>query len=246
MTQSDDIYPGGFATLMRFLENRQRKFDDIDAILPPPDVDLTALKTRIVEAPGHELDDAERYTAHNKWVQLQADFEGQSALLHLHAMLIAISRRDNPPADALTLFFRIWDEHGYDLARELPVRWLISAATTFADCGRTGDQRALGMGLSTLFDLIKLHDSERRLSGQPGGTPFRRKPGGRSPAMPFGMPPYSLKAGDLDMVMLARLWQLCERDPTIRPLGMRMLRLVMTEKRTIFGRAYKFKPEAGG
>jgi hypothetical protein len=36
--------------------------------------------------------------------------------------------------------------------------------------------------------------------------------------------------------MLARLWQLAERDATIRPLGMRMLRIVMQDRRSIFAR----------
>mgnify|MGYP001546821549 FL=1 len=59
--------------------------------------------------------------------------------------------------------------------------------------------------------------------------------------MPLGMRPYSLRNGDLDRIMLARFWKLCERDATIRPLGMRMLWKVMTDKRTIFGRVQNYK-----
>lgn len=241
MIDKEEIHPGGFYKLMREQERRQRPFADIALVLPPADVDLEGLYLDRVPPPHKSPEDCPKYTAEAKWVELQAEFEGQSALYLVHAMMIAILRRTTPPQLALDLFLRIWDEKGEQLAAELPTRWLISAATTFADCGQTADQRALGMGLSTLFDLIKLHDSERRITGQPGNTPFRRKKDVRRATMPMRMEPYSLRTGDLDRVMLARLWQLCERDATIRPLGMKMLWMVMTDRRTIFGRVEKFK-----
>jgi hypothetical protein len=205
-------------------------------------VDLAALLTEQVPPPPSLDTPPPRYSARNKWLELQDEFQGQPALFHLHAMLIAMSRRDNPPDRAMALFFRIWSELGQQIAPELSVRWLISAATTFADCGQTADQRACGMGLSTMFDMIKMHDSERRVSGRPNNTPFRRTPGTRRAPLAFGMAPYSLKRGDADRVMLARLWQLCERDATIRPLGMRMLRMAITDRRSIFGRLQKLRP----
>ncbi|WP_370401759.1 hypothetical protein [Sulfitobacter sp. JB4-11] len=241
MSDTPDLYPGGFAKLMKALETRQRRFDGIEAVLPPPDVDLAPMFNQPTAAPAQPYKDITRYTAARKWAQLQGTFEGQPRILHLHAMLIAISRRDDPPADALTLFFRIWDEHGDRLAPMLTVRWMISTATTFSDIGRTGDQRACGMALSILFDSIKLHDSERRLSGQPGRRPFRAMKARKRFPVAFGMPPYSYKGGDLDQIMLARIWQLCERDSTIRPLGMAMLNMVMTDPRSIFARVQELK-----
>jgi hypothetical protein len=232
----DDIYQGGFSKLMRFLERRQRRFTAIADILPPQDVDLLALHSSRAPAPQTDFNDAVRYTAERKWLELQQEFTGQSQLFHLHAMLIAISRRADPPAEAMALFFRIWREQGALMARELSVRWLISTATTFADCGQTGDQRALGMGLSTLFDLVKLHDSERRGIGLAGDAPAPFVDSRDRPALGLGMVPYSFHNGDVDRVMLARLWQLAERDATIRPLGMRMLRIVMQDRRSIFAR----------
>lgn len=241
MIDSEEIHQGGYYKLMRVLERRQRPFKDLASVLPPQDLDLDHALALQVSATGKSPGDCPKYSAEAKWVELEAEFDGQSYLFLVHAMLVAVSRRRDPPPEALTLFFRIWRDKGSELARTLPVRWLISAATTFADCGETGDQRALGMGLSTLFDLIKLHESERRITGQPGNKPFRRATDIRRPAMPFRMKPYSLKGGDLDRVMLSRLWQLSERDATIRPLAMRMLRMVMTDQRTIFGRVEKFK-----
>jgi len=237
----EEIHQGGFYKLLRELDRRQQPFLDVALVLPPADVDLDGLYRDRVPTTTKRVEDCPKYSAEAKWVELQVEFEGQSALYLVHAMMIAILRRRNPPQVALELFFRIWAEKGQELAANLSTRWLISAATTFADCGQNGDQRALGMGLSTLFDLIKLHDSERRITGQPGNTPFRRKKDVRRATMPMRMKPYSLRTGDLDRVMLGRLWQLCERDATIKPLGMRMLWMVMTDRRTIFGRVEKFK-----
>jgi len=237
----DVIYPGGFARLMRFLERRQRPFVDAATVVPPADVDLAALHAQIVPPPQGCIDDLPRFSVERKWLELQQEFEGGSELFRLHAMLIAISRRNDPPPGALPLFFRIWDEQGPVMARELPVRWLISTATTFADCGQNADQRALGMGLSTLFDLVKLHDSERRRAGLSGDAVQPAAPGAERPPLGFDMNPYSFARGDVDRVMIARLWQLAERDRTIRPLAMRMLGIVMTDRHSIFARAQSLK-----
>ncbi|MFK7743483.1 MAG: hypothetical protein AB8B47_00405 [Roseobacter sp.] len=241
MTEGDEIHGGGFYSLMRVLEKRQRPFDGVATVIPPLGIDLDGLHRDIVPAPLKDPSDCPRFSAEKKWMQLQGQFEGQSGLHLVHAMMIAISRREEAPAAALDLFFRIWAEKGAELAKELPTRWLISAATTFADCGQNADQRALGMGLSTLFDLIKLHDSERRITGQSGDTPFKRKVKSDRPPLALSMQPYSLKGGDLDRIMLARMWQLCEKDATIRPLGMRMLWMVMTDRHSIFARVEQFK-----
>ena len=41
--------------------------------------------------------------------------------------------------------------------------------------------------------------------------------------------------------MLARLWRLAERDDTLQPLGFRMLRMVMTDKRSVFARVQRYR-----
>ncbi|WP_227270295.1 hypothetical protein [Roseobacter weihaiensis] len=241
MSGADHIYPGGFDQLMRDFERRCRSFKQVDAVIPPADIDLDALhqeKLPQLAQPGAE--GSPRY-AQAKWARLHAELEGESALFLLHAMLIAILRRRDPPAEAVTLFIRVWREKGDAMAGELPVRWLISAATTFADHGANGDQRALGMGLSLLFDLIKLHDSERRLTGKPGNELFRRRRSRVRPSLAFDMAPYAIRGGDLDRNMLARLWRLSRQDTTIRPLGKRMLEMVMTDNRSIFARTQRLK-----
>lgn len=239
-----DIYHGGFAGLVRAQERRQRRFNGVEDALPPADVDLSPYFDRVLPPPPHPFEEPPRYGVARKVLELQHEFQGQAEIHHLHALLIAISRRDAPPQTAVTLFHRIWAEHGTHFVKLIPVRWMISAATTFADVGQTGDQRAAGMALSILFDMIKLHDSERRISGQPGRTPFRASEGRKRFPVALNMDPYSFKGGDLDRIMLARIWQLCERDATIRPLGVQMLRAIMQDPRSIFGRVQEIKKQA--
>jgi len=236
------IHATGFWDLMRKLEISQRTFANNDLVLPAPDVDLEKLKVAIVPAPDPlKNPDKWRYDARRKQHALQQEFTGQSQLMCLHAMLISILRRHNPPQGAIDLFHRIWAEQGEGMARDLSVRWLISAATTFADCGKTNAQRSAGMGLSIMFDLIKLHDTERRASGQPNDKAFPRKKGRKQHDLAFDMAPYSLDNGDLDRIMLARIWKLCQEDDGIAHLGVHMLNLVMSDRRSVFARVQHYR-----
>lgn len=238
----DTIYVNGFARILTLYERRQKPFIDPLAALPPGDVDLDALAQEVIVGSHFTTTPADRYAALTKYQSLLEEFRGQSELYAVHAMCISILRRDAPPPEAVALFHRIWREQGAKLARDLPVRWLISAAATFADHGDNADLRAGGMGLYMLFDLIKLHDSERRVSARRNDRPF--KANADRPFrddLAFGMEAYSLSRGDLDRTMLARLWQISEREPTLKPLGIRMLRLVMTDRRSIFSRVQTYK-----
>lgn len=241
MRNKGDIYAGGYKQLMRDRQKRCKPFKDVDIVLPPADIDLKALLAEIVEAPGGPLPDKDDLFARSKWAKLQHEFDGKSALLLLHGMMIALSRRSDPPEVALGVFHRCWEETGEELAQMLSTRWLVSAAVTFAEHGRTGDQRALGMGLSVLFDITKLNDSERRLSGRDTRDPFVREDGGRLFDMPFGLSPYAMRKGDLDRVVLGRLWELTQKDDVMRPLGEALLTTVMTDRRSVFARLQKIK-----
>lgn len=243
MDLENENYPGGFYSLMRRLERRETPFDNPLAVLPPADCDLeTLLEQQISDAPDITGMVENRCDALRKQALLRAEFSGRPELWALHALCIAILRRRSPPPEAQQLFMRIWREHGASLAQELPVRWLISAATTFADHGETIDQRLGGQGLMLVFDLIKLHDSERRESRRKNSDGFPRQRGGTKPDdLAFGMVPYSLDRGDLDMNLLARLWRHSEEDAVLRPLGVQMLRMVMNDPRSIFGRIQRYK-----
>ncbi|MEM6373607.1 MAG: hypothetical protein AAF727_12620 [Pseudomonadota bacterium] len=235
------IHSGGYVKLMNTLDKKRSPFKNAADLVPPLDTDLDTLWTTEVPETDLKYSDTPRYDVRRKYLELQMEFVGQPEILRLHALLIAMSRRRDPPPDAMPLFFRIWREQGARLADTLSVRWLISSATTFADCGENGDQRALGMGLSTVFDLIKLHDSERRCTGKPGNEKVKFVRHKRRPPLAFDMPPYSMERGDLDRIMLARLWHLSEQDSTIAPLAMRMLLLLMEDRSTIFARVQAYK-----
>ena len=245
MDIAEEIYPGGFHTLMRRLEKKRRPYEGSAALLQSLPSDLAALEAATIAPPPPENAPGAKQHIETKWFKIRRDFAGLSELAAVHALCIAILRRDDPPQLARDLFLRIWQERGASFVNCLDTRWLISTASTFGDHGETEAQRRGGQGLSMLFDLIKLHDSERRLSGRPGNFAFpnlkRRK---SDHPLAFDMTAYSLRSGDLDMNMLARLWQCVEEDPVFRPLGARMLRMVMTDDRSIFARLrhYKRKP----
>ncbi|MFW8637148.1 hypothetical protein [Cribrihabitans pelagius] len=242
MDFTDENYPGGFYRLMRRLERKETPFLEPRAALPAADTDLAALWERKVPAePAPEPADARPGHVLGKLASIREEFAGQPEIFPVHGICIAILRRRDPPPEAQQLFLRIWGEHGTRMAEELPVRWLISAATTFADHGASADQRLGGQGLSMLFDLIKLHDSERRLSGRGNKDAFSRKTGAELDRLGLGLTPYMLTGGDLDMHMLARLWRHAESDPVFAPLGMHMLRMVMRDPRSIFGRIQHYK-----
>lgn len=241
MDLSDTVYRGGFYSILRGFEKSQRPYQQPLNYLPDVECDLTEMIEQRVPQLEVEPDTLKKATIERKHLEFQKEFQGSSHLLYVHAMLIANLRRNSPPPEALELFLRIWREQGAWLAEHLPIRWRISAATTFADCGRTMEQRALGMGLSVLFDSIKLHDTERRLTGRGGDQPFDVDAKVERPGIAFDMQPYALTHGDLDRNMLARLWALAERDEVIFPLAKSMLFEVMTDQRSIFARMQKIK-----
>lgn len=240
----DPIYSGGLPGLVKAFEYKQLPFDGAETALPAADVDLNALWDRVVAKPKWQWRKAPRYSARRKQLELTEEFVDQPEIFLLHAFLIANLRRAAPPSQALPLFQRLWEEQGTRLAKALEMRWLISAATTFGDCGTTPEQRACGMGLSVMIDMIKLHDSERRYSGKPADEPFNWLKSGRKIPIAFDLSPYAIMKGDLDRNLLARLWKLAEADPVICPLGFEILDRVVAERRSVFARFQELRRRA--
>ncbi|UWS05103.1 hypothetical protein K4K94_05060 [Phaeobacter inhibens] len=243
MDIDNENYPGGFYKLLRQLEKKEVPFVDPLSALPAADADLAILfrpLTNPAPVSATQKGLPSHHIAH-KWQSLREEFAGDPEIWALHALCIAILRRREAPPEARALFLRIWAEHGAALAARLPTRWLISAAATFADHGETIDQRLGGQGLQMLFHMIKLHDSERRLSGRPTDSGLPRVKGKDLDDIGLGMTPYHLPYGDLDRHMLARLWRYGEQDPVLQPLAVRMLRMVMEDPRSIFGRIQRYK-----
>ena len=177
----------------------------------------------------------ERGTFALKSSMIAREFSGLSELAFLNARLIALLRRDEPPAGAAPLFRRLWAEESPHLLTQLDLRWQVSSAMTFADHGTIGSEQALGASLKVLFGLIKLYEFERLFTGLAPEEPHRF--GKRSPApMPLAMDQYSLNNGGLDLALLAPLYLQAEKAPVLKPLALSLLDALNAEDGTIFRR----------
>lgn len=232
----DQLYPGGREAMEAFLCSREEPFRNLDTVLPEETPDLDEIRKRIIPDIYGPSRDAITSDAKQKMELLYSIFAGRSELLALHGMVVAVLRRRDPPERARTIFLEMWRMHGNFLAAALPTRWRIAAATTFAEYGESETERQIGLKLTLIFDLIKLHDSERSLSGAPNDRSFKAKPTILQHSIAFGLKPYDFDYGDLDLIMLAKLSRDIRQDLIIQPLANRMLQLLMGDKRSIFAR----------
>lgn len=198
--------------------------------LPPLDIDLAALTARPASPPPQGASGHAR-----KHREVAADLPGATELAVLHGLTISHLRKRAYPAQAPALFRRIWGEQGAALLRDLPPRWLISAAITFGDHGATEAQRMLGRELGMLFSLMKLYEFERQFSGMAPEVPFRlrdRVPG----PLPLDMPAFSLVQGGLDINLIAPLWARAEEVPVLGPLACHLLERLNADPCNLFRR----------
>lgn len=230
-----NTYPNGFDGVLEQMGKRMAPIAYGEDEAPfPLDLPLGPLKDKPIHLEAPELGRSISPYA-RKYRELAREFHGRSALLHLHGLLIAHSRRDAQPDHFPALFCRLWDEQSEFLLEHLDARWLVSAATTFGDHGLTPEQRQLGQTLSVLFNTMKLYETERLYSGHPADHPFpldQRSEGN----LPMQMDAFSITGGGLDVNMLGRLWQQSEQDSTIRPLAQRLLSLLIEDDKTVFRR----------
>lgn len=208
------------------LVEREAPFAYRPGDLPEPECDLRLMAgLPLVPPPGPVLpaeftDFASRSA--NLARKMAAADPATTALEFLHAQLVMALRRSETPATALTLFFRIWDEEGEHLARDLPTRWRVSAAQCFADHGRSEAERTLGAEIALMFGLVKMYESERRYSGLAAWELFPRRRPQTGPLM-MGLAGYDLNRGDLPRNLLARLWR---RAQDAGPMGLIALALL--------------------
>lgn len=149
--------------------NRLPKQTKADFLLPEAAFDIdAAYEDRVPDTPGspnaaHRRDFADHAT------NLRARLAGHREIEYLNALAISYLRRRTVHVDsAKTIFFRIWDEKGADLAKDLNTRWLISTLMTFADYGRSEDERTCG-ALGYLYGAL-LVASETERSYWPDGS----------------------------------------------------------------------------
>ncbi len=210
--------------------------------LPALDVDLAPyLAGKVV--PPDAAADVPSVRIEKKLQDLRRELAGCSDLALLNGLLIAHLRKRAWPDDAPALFRRLWVEHREALMAELPLRWLISSAITFATHGEDEAERRLGQSLNVLFSLIKLYEFERSFSGSTPEQPFRASRRNR-PALPMGLPSFALVAGKLDIEFLAPIWAEAQVTPVLGPLACHLLRLLNDDPGTLFRRITLMRAEA--
>ncbi|MDC0737012.1 glycosyltransferase family 2 protein [Cognatishimia sp. SS12] len=228
-----ETYPGGYDKLMERAESRREPLDYAEGeALAPLDTDLAALCTTPTAASPRKAGGSS-YAA--KKHTLEQEFDGQPALLALHGLVISNLRKTDFPDHAPALFQRIWAEHGDFLIAHLPLRWLVSAITTFGDHGVNEAQRSIGRALMLMFAMIKLYEFERLYSGHRPDEVFSGAEKSNT-ALPLDSPTYALLGGGLDVAVLTRLWQDARQDAVVRPLAEHLLDAINTDPGTLFRR----------
>lgn len=231
---ADPTYPGGAEALIAQWEQRRAP------ILGNPDegfaldMDLAALNVRRVPDTIPDLaKPASDYA--KKRHALAKDLRGKSELALLNGLLIAHLRKRSYPAVAPALFCRIWVEQAAAMLAELPTRWLISSAITFAEHGPSEADRQVGQSLNILFSMMKLYEFERQFSGAEAATAYdvRQR---RKDALPMGMPDFALATGGLDINLLAPIWKAARAAPVITPLACHLLTALNDDPGNLFRR----------
>lgn len=136
------------------------------------DPDLAEMRGRIIEAgepvPTHGAEKSlDRHLA-----DLKREFSGQSELLFHHASLIVLVRREVRLTETIPRFEQLWAQEAEFLCRNLNLRWLISAADTFADHAGDPQIRAVAMMASLLGNTVKIGESDRYIHGAETLTPL--------------------------------------------------------------------------
>jgi len=234
----DVTYPGGFRALEKQADKRVQHFIGAEDFFIELGDDLDAMETKIVTRT-----EAERYkllTVWDKMLELEDEFEGRSYLLLVHALTIAVLRRENPPPQAAILFQKMWANKSDTLLEALNTRWIISALTTFADHGVNEAQRRLGTSMTIMMGMIKFYEAERSLTGLPLHRPSRRdrktKDGSKTQKLGMGMERYSLLKGDVDRNVLLRLWADTKSDEVIAAPARHLLERLNADRKNAFRR----------
>ncbi|MFN3822948.1 MAG: hypothetical protein ACK4RN_03115 [Pseudorhodobacter sp.] len=235
MTAPAQSYPDAPESLIRQWNRRRGPLTFAPGeSLPPTDCDLAALAGRMLTAASEPPPEGASRHAQKKH-ELEQDLAGKSELALLNGLLIAHLRKRRFPAHAPALFHRIWREEAARLLDELSTRWLISSVITFAEAGKTEDERSLGREMGMLFSVMKLYEYERLYSGLPPEKPFALR--NRIAAdLPLDMPGFSLVSGGLDINLLAPIWERAQRQPVLGPLACHLLDKLNADPGTLFRR----------
>lgn len=136
------------------------------------DPDLAAMRERIVEAGEPVQTHGAVKSLDGHLADLRCEFSGQPELLYHHASLIVLIRREVRVDETMSEFTTLWAQEAAFLCQHLNLRWLISAADTFADHADDPQIRAVGMMTSLLGNTVKVGESDRYIHGAEALTPM--------------------------------------------------------------------------
>lgn len=234
-------FPGGLEYLTKRAQNRSHPFDGTEAYLPAADAQIATWLTEQFDGIAETDRSTTRRTIENKARNISEEFVGQPIMLFMHALLISVLRHDSPPPVAVTLFQRIWAEHGDWMLDNLTNRWKLSAIVTFKDFGKNEAQRRPALALSVFFNTALIHETERTYSGLLPSQLFNWRDR-VNPDMFLGLHRHALKTGDLDRNMFLYLWRECENaDPVVRPLALDLINRFNEDRGTVFRRLKRYK-----
>ena len=150
------------------LSRWRRRFGASELNMPKDARDLQAMKHQTVAAdqpPEQTRGSHNDVKTHIR--ALISEFSGQPELALHHATLIVLIRRESALAENLDSFWRLWQSEGAWLVKHLNIRWLVSAADTFADHAEDPVDRSLALSVSLLVNTVKAYETERYLDNTP-------------------------------------------------------------------------------
>ena len=239
-----ETYPGGLQYLQAQHASRRFQFKGLDDFLPPLDCDFDPFKTALVTFdPNEAVPPAQ--TIARKYHTVSQEFDGLSEFLLLHALLIAVSRHDDPPAQAIALFIRIWREEQAYLSDNLSTRWKVSALKTFADYGETEQDRRAAATLHVMISTMQIYESERLWGGFRPVALFNFANRIKQKVV-LDLQPYPMRTGDAERNMLMGIWEDCEgTSASLKPLALELLTLINRDRRSVFRRIQRHKKDSG-
>lgn len=139
------------------------------------DPHLSAMKIKVIEGDANVQTWGSSKSLDEHLASLRREFAGQPEILWYHAKLIVLIRREYQTKATFAKFSELWAQECDFLCANLNVRWLVSAADTFADHASDGETRALAALVAVLVNTVKIYETERTLasSEQPHISPAR-------------------------------------------------------------------------
>ncbi|CAD7023981.1 hypothetical protein REJC140_00392 [Pseudorhizobium endolithicum] len=127
--------------------------------------DLEGLKTILVETDARPAEMGQIKSLDKHVENLRIQFSGKPELLFHHAKLIVLVRREFDTKENYKRFRGLWDQESAFLRKQSDLRWLISAADTFADHDEDPLTRSIAMMTSLLVNTIKVCETDRFIRG---------------------------------------------------------------------------------